>query len=398
MNIWLALLIPIIVAGVGIAFFHKKLTWWELILPIGFSILIVLIFKFTTISYLTSDTEYRGGIVIKAEYYEYWDSWVHKTCSRQVSCGTDSKGNTKYCTEYYDCSYCDENPARWKVIDTRGNSFFISETYFKELSQRWNFSPKFVDLHRSIIPHFSCGTDGDMYEIYWDNKIETSDATVTEHSYENRVQAAHTSFDYIDVSIEEAKMKKLYNYPLRKGYKQNPVMGLDSVKWMTSAEKISFTKQFEYLNGKLGPDKHVKFWLLMFVDAPLETAFLQEAYWDGGNDNEVIMCMSMDRDSNNIQWVQCFSWTPNRQLLVDLREDVSSMKSVNSLQMYNKIRDDLRGGYVWKDFKEFDYVSVELPTWSIVTTFFITLLVSVGVIFWGISNEFDNDSDKFFKK
>ena len=99
MAIWFALLIPIVGAIVLAIFFPKLVTWQRLVIPFAGSILLILLMKFIGESIEVRDTEYLGQLGYKAEYYEAWETYVYKTCTRSVACGTDSKGNTKYSTE-----------------------------------------------------------------------------------------------------------------------------------------------------------------------------------------------------------------------------------------------------------------------------------------------------------
>lgn len=99
MPIFVSFLIPFITAGVLLFFFKKKVTTNEWLILIGSSIVFTLLVYLISKSISQSDTEYLGGNVTEIKYYEDWNERVRK--SREVPCGTDKDGHTKYCTEYY---------------------------------------------------------------------------------------------------------------------------------------------------------------------------------------------------------------------------------------------------------------------------------------------------------
>ena len=83
-----------------------------------------------------SDTEYLSYYITKIRHTDEWDEWIHRTCTREVPDGTDSKGNTKYRTETYDCSYREYHPERWLKDDNKGDDMYINREEFQELRRR----------------------------------------------------------------------------------------------------------------------------------------------------------------------------------------------------------------------------------------------------------------------
>lgn len=365
------------------------MAWWEGVVPLVVCFIFIVIFKFTVEKVQTSDTEYHGALIVEARYYEYYETYVHRTCYRTVSCG-------KNCTRTvpYDCSYCDKNPEHWTVVNSLGQEFEISKEYYNFLMKKWSATPVFVDLHRNITHGgWGCGQDGDMYRIKWDNKPLTSEATTTDHWYENRVQAAHTAFDFPDVTKEDVKQYGLYDYPDAKGISQETVLGLDSAKWVTKGE-IDLMKQWsEFLNGYLGPRKHARIYFLFFVDKPQLAANMQEAYWDGGNDNELVVCIGLSQKTKELQWVRPFTWSPERRIIPDVREMIMAHKVFNPEYIAQSVWSQTEKEYKRKDFKEFSYITVEPPTWAIWVTFFATLALSFGVCWWAVHNEINSEYD-----
>ena len=79
----------------------------------------------------SSDIEYLNSRVQSVTYYEPWDEWIDQMCSRQVACGTDSDGNTEYCTEWYDCSYRKYHDSAWVMRSVDKNTFNIGGATFR---------------------------------------------------------------------------------------------------------------------------------------------------------------------------------------------------------------------------------------------------------------------------
>lgn len=381
--IWWALVIPALAAWLMYKYLKHSVIWWELVIPILTSILIILICKFSVQTAITADTEYWGSTITKARYFEPYETWVSKTCTYTVSCG---KNCTRTVT--YDCSYCDETGPRWRAYDNAGNSWSISESHYNMLRSKWNSTPSFVELNRSIRYHFGCGKDGDAYDITWNSLPETAEPAVTNHWYVNKVQASHSAFKMEHISGSEGKKLGLYKYPeYYSYYRQNTILGLDSF----NVNRAAIQQKFEYFNAVNGPKYKVKVFVLLFVNKPISIVEKQKAYWDGGNKNELVLCVGLNKDLS-INWVKPFSWTDNKRVLVNCREDIAELKTMDFDKMHDLLQEDIRD-FKYKDFNDFNYLTVELPTWSYWLTYILTILATVGTCWWAIKNDFTSDEE-----
>jgi hypothetical protein len=396
---WFALVVPVLCCVIMLLLFRKKIVWWELALPTAVTAVVILLFKWAAFRYNIYDVEYRGSVIVSVRYYEYWETWVSQMCTRQVACGencsTDANGNrtctTVYCTEYYDCSYCDHNPAEWYAYDNYGNKYPISEAYYNELKARWKATPEFIELNRSISHHGGCGKDGDAYSIAWDGNPHSADAAVREHSYKNYVQGSHSAFKMPYVSDKEAKKLGLYKYPeLYRPYKQPAILGLDSLKMAQSA-KDSILALYEYFNGYYGSEKHVKMFILLFPDKPIGISFQQEYYWDGGNDNELVVVIGYDSRTNRLSWVRPFGWADEKRVFIDVREDIMEIGVLDFYRFYQPLGQDIEKYWKPKNFRDFNYLHVDLSTTQLIWLYILTTLVSVGVSIYCVKNQFEYD-------
>lgn len=404
MVIWFAMFIPFIGSILAYLIWKHKFVWWEFLLPMFGSAIFILITKFGVESALLHDTEYRGGIIVEARYYEYWETWVSKTCSEQYACGTYTTGSgssrtthTRYCTRYYDCSYCDRNSAYWEVYDNQGHSWYITEKEYHRLMLQWKATPEFVELNRSIRNHGSCGQDGDMYRIRWNKDMLTSEASTWTTSYENHVQVSKSNFGLRDVTKKEIEKYSLYDYPKVSDYKQINILGLDSMTFLDQARKNGANKMFEYFNGYYGPTRKIRVYVLLFNNKPVETGIKQRNYWNGGNKNEVVICIDVDKKTGKINWVYPFTWGENKRISVDLREDISNLKTLDFTSVYH-IVDNSTKDFVYRDFTKFNYLAVDPPTWEVWFVYLFTLGITISALYYGYSNEFEGEEEIKEKK
>lgn len=399
MIIWLAMIIPFIGCAIAYKFYLEKFVWWELLLPTAISFIFILITKFTVEKSLLSDTQYRGGLIVEARYYEYWETWVEKKCTEKYACGTYTTGSgknkvthTKYCTRTYDCSYCDRHSAYWEVYDDQGHSWYIDEKEYKRLMNQWKATPEFVELNRKI-NYKHCGQDGDMYRIRWNGDMLTTESSTWETSYENHVQVSKSNFDLREISEKEAVKYGLYDYPTVNGYKQANILGIDSLTFLEQKYKNGAVKMFEYFNGVYGPKRKLRFYVLLFYNKPIDVAIKQRSYWVGGNKNEIVLCIDVDKTTGKINWVYPFSWGENKRISIDLREDVANMDTLNFTKLYH-IADVATKDFMYRDFTQFDYLSVDPPNWEVWFVYILTFVITIGVLIYGHNNEFINERIK----
>lgn len=380
MIIWFAMLIPIIAAVALLVFFKHKVLWWEYLLPTVSCLVLIGVSSLASECSQTADTEYWGGLVKKAEYYEDWNEQV--PCSHPEyceTCSTDSNGNTT-CTEYvcgtqhlYDVDYHSEY---WKVRDTNGISIRISEGRYRKLVRQFG-NQKFVDLHRDY--HTD---DGDKYVTMWPGNRETAEPTTTKHTYENRVQASRSVFNYPEVTDQQIKQYDLYRYPkVRGSYYMKPILGNAGPKTSEASKGLA------YYNGLLGPRRQVRAFILVFHNQPIDAGHFQEALWVGGNKNEFVLAVGLN--GQEVEWAHVFSWSKKERLKLDAEVFVSEQKEFDPVATVDWLGKNLKR-FDRREFAEFEYLHVEPPTWLIVLTYVLTLIITIGTSVFAVVNKFDD--------
>jgi hypothetical protein len=373
---WAALLVPIVCGLVLHYCFPHKFVWWEILLPMLPVFIIIPGVKLAADKVLTHDTERHCGCAIQARYYEDWNEYIHQTCTRTVGTGKNAR------TEVYDCSYVDYHSPKWQVEDSNGYVVDISQDDYTRLVSKFG-GEKFVDMHRRYYTN-----DGDAYVADWNNLDDTLQPVTTLHSYENRVQAASGVLAF--PVVDDPKATGLFDYPaLPDCLNDRAVLGT------AAGVDVANSKLMKW-NAKLGRKKEVRFWLLLFRDKPRSVGFDQESYWKGGNKNEFVVCVGVD-SSNRVEWCHPFCWSPdgnatNDELKIEVRDLFEYQKSLNLPSAVDQMVELAKVKFVRKNFEEFAYLDVEIPTGWIVLIWVLTVLSTAGTCWFAIANEIDEEN------
>lgn len=381
--IWLNVLIPVI-GCIVLLFFMKKISWWEYLILFISPLIINPIATAISVNGKMKDVEVINTYATNATYHEYWESWVDKTCSREVADGTetyrDSDGKThtrtKYKTEYYDCSYCDENSPHWELNLASGKSIGYDAPQYASAKKKWG-NETFDDQNRDIDFDHGCGKDGDVYHTSW-NKVEDSMITFAEtESYKNPLGAYGGVFSYDTVSTEEVKGYGLFEYPSVSSFDYNPILGaIDPV----ASKKL---RQWNALNGY---SKQAHVLICVFRDKPQKAGLLQEAYWKGGNKNEFVLCVGVDK-ANNIQWTHVFSWTEQMTLKATVKNTVLTM-GYDMPKIVEYTTGQVKKFFIRKQFKDFDYIKVPPSTTATIWASIFILLITIGLCIFAVKNDY----------
>lgn len=389
MLIWGAVIIPVLTAIVLLKFFKKNIVWWEVLLPMAVSIVLIFAVKSAAEYSEIADVEYWGGYVTHSDYSQAWDERVScrhpKYCTRSKTCySTDSKGRSRSysCSETYQCGYyhlydVDYHPEQWDVFDSNGRTFSVSKSYFENLAKLWG-NRVFVDMHRNF--H---SIDGDVYRATWDNIDAHLDPTVTQHTYENKIKVSKSVFHFQDI---DPKVTPVLEYPAIGGYHQDELLGDGGPTTADARRRIAIW------NAKLGASKQVKIFFIVYKDKPRQAAMEQESYWQGGNKNEFIVTIGLDKE-NKVQWSQVISWTEVDTLKIAARNKVMEYmnKPINLVEIADYTGEAVQKTFKRKNFKDFDYLTVEPPMWGYITAYLLTLFLCIGIAVWEVKNGIDDE-------
>jgi len=370
MNVYAFLLVPILMGVVLIAFYKHKVLWWELVIPVVYTVIFIAIAKWIAVTSLTTDTEYHSGYVGEVVYYEDWNERIHRTCCHKC-------GKSTCC---HDCSYTLYHPERWEVRTTVG-SFGISKQRYQKLMQQFKAKPTFRDMHR----HYYTD-DGDAYYGAWPGDDESLEPAVSTDTYENRPKASLSLFHYTPLDTTELKVHKPMIYPdIYDVYRQDCLLGID--------DKAAHRK-LQILNSRLGIPRGVKAFIIVYVDKPREAAIAQERFWEGGNRNEIVLCIGVDANYN-VQWAHDFSWTDRQDFKVEVRS-FAEQQSGTALKLepiIDFMYQEVNTRWKEKDFKDFDYIHIEPTANQVIWIAILTIITNVLIGWWIVANEFDNEDE-----
>lgn len=391
---YFAIIIPILLVAYLLAFHRKNIVWWEVILPFVVTIITIAICQYGSYKAAISDTEYLGHMVVKAVHKEPMD--YDDTCSKRYPCGKDNKGNTKYCTRYYHC--VSSRRRQTYFITDKGTTIGIDLDIYNKYEQMWDKYKYHTE--KMTISSGGYTTTGDLYnrpghgnkhEVSWNNKIENSVPVSQKATYDNYIQASKSLYNPRDISEEELKNYKLFDYP--EGNGSNPILVADS--------KIAYPaalKQLQYANGWLnttmGGFKKVRLWVLIYRNQPEDIAEIQKVYWKNGNKNEFIVMLGID-DKYNLNWFDIMTWTEKEDTKIIVRNYISELrgKKLDTVTMHKFsiwLTDFIQKSYVKPSFEKYSYMNIP-PSWTaIIVSYIIVLLVCIATGFFVVKNEIDN--------
>ena len=368
----LIFLIPIVTVGILAFKFREKTALWEYVVVLVPSILLFFALKYSFVYISSLDKEYLSDLVSKITYYEDWDETVMVTHTRTVSCG---KGKTR--TETYVVPERRYHPKRYVYETVTGETNDVSEDEYKLICYKLNMPAVFKDMHRSYR-----SKDGDAYVTSWNRTRENSYPVTWTHLYQNKVKASSYSiFKYGNMSEEEIKENKLFDYPEIKNNDQNPILGFNATDTDIDAVR--------YLNGYRGPKNQIHVFILCFNNPSLEVAEMQKAYWQGGNKNEFVVCLGVK--NNTVIWCNPFSWSDEPMLEVKTRDYFIKHPDINFKDYAEWLDTQIDKNWYRKEFNDFNYLSIELSIGWYIAILIIILCYNVGISYWVITNEFTLD-------
>ena len=351
MWIYLTLLVPVLVIIVAKLMYDKFLSWYEMLGCIVITLIILAIGRGIGTSMATADYEYWNGYATEAIYYEDWNEEV--TYYVTVTHGS---GKYEYTTTEAR-TRVDYHPEFWVVNGTLASSS-ISKKQFDELTKLWG-NKRFVDMHRDYDTN-----DGDSYVTTYDKVVNHTIPQTLRKCYTNKLLRSKSVFNFEKLTKEEKKL--VYDYPTERTYNFNYIIGDNNV---------TANKTFAEYNAVYGANKKVTMFLLVFKDVTvnsIERAYLQERYWFGGNKNEIVTCVGVNK--NKISWVKTFSWSDEKTLLLTIDSNILKEKTYNINSIVCTIVSQVNLTWKKKDFKEFDYVEVDLPDWANILTILLSFI------------------------
>lgn len=344
-------------------------------------LLIVYVIGFET-NFELRDQEVWNGNIQKFVYYEEWKELVHYTV--QVPAGTDSKGNTRYRTEFR--TRIDYHSPRWEIETTIGGFYSSKEAFKKAVSL---YGSIFVDMNRfSQVSH----GDGNKYESYPKNIIAVSKW----NSYINYIRASRYTIlkkrgneEAIQMYI---KFGRFIPYPkLSSGdFSQDYFFRvINTAKF--NKPIINLEKKLSEFCAKYSGEK--QFNLIVYITSNVNADFKYalEEYWKSAHKNDTIIIFSIDKEGL-IEWADTISWTERGDYITEIKHFSGTFGTEEGQNnIYKQITENILNRWERISMEKFEYLKsdLRLPTWFQIMVLFINIITNTILFFVFLKNRFD---------
>lgn len=364
------LLIPVVACLILFLFFRKETTPWEYLVVIVGSILITLLGREVIKAIKIHDFKMVSEYVVSIRYYESWNEYVHRTCSRTVKVGKSTVVQT------YDCSYVRNHPEIWELITKSGNTRSIPKETYEYYKKLWGGDESFIDMNRRY--HTK---DGDAYEANFDGIPEHALVDSRQVIYRNYFKLQGNLYSIDKLPKHTIDSLGLPEYPtniyrLNSGiwtYDRNPVIGLKRYD--------NEIRSLQYLNAQ-DPTMNV---IIVYTHHTPFFAQALERYWEKGKSNDVVFVIGLG-NRNQKTWVRSFSWSPEPRLESTVKRKIKTgtPTEIRDLVYKSWSKDE----WIPRDFSEYNYIHVDLSSGDYAWIFWINLVLVLGICVWVIRNEF----------
>ena len=114
----------------------------------------------------------------------------------------------------------------------------------------------------------------------------------------------------------------------------------------------------------------------------------QRSYWSGGNKNELVIGIGLDK--GKVSWVNVFTWSEADDFVVKLRKELE--KQIGVSPDYDRIVEYLKKeiplGWKRKEFGDFEYLEVENAPYFYAIAMVVSFVSSVIITFLAIRYEY----------
>lgn len=347
------LFIPIAIAFIAKRVFRHTITFKEMGLQVGISVVVISIVWFAGTASQTRDVEIWNGQVVKKQrvHDEYTESYQ---CNcRTVSCG-------KNCTTTQ-CSTCyrDHYTVDWSATTTIGNVTF---QHLDRTSRSVYQSPDPQSYIRCV----------------------PGEPASLEKAFTNYVKAVPESLFHDNSRGDSELSKKVPAYPRVYGfYRIHRVLNVDS---KVSPDVINrLNTELSNDLKTLGRSKQVNIIVILTeIDDPTYR-YAVERKWLGGKKNDVVIFLGLD--DNKITWTDVMTWAMNKgnELFhVTMRDGLMKIGDVTNPEVAPFIAKTITKLYDRPQMKDFEYLEdqIDPPTWVVMLCVILAIFGSAGLTYW----------------
>lgn len=309
------------------------------------------------------DKEVWNYKIVRMTHEERWSE--EETRTREVYDGTDEDGHAQYHTETYHVT--EYYGPYWTTIDEYGGGFRVDEATYKHWVKVWGNEKKTGEHHGSAAG-WDTPITGGIFASDWPQNFETIYPYSDIHTYKNKVRYSHSVLKYKEPTKQ---LIKAYPRPADTG-NISPVLGYG--RNFSDAEVDLLRRT----SAVLGPKCLIHPILLVFgPDTGRSVVDDILSAWRGPNKNELLVFMSLAGDE--VKWCEVHSWMDNTTIHGMIRDEM--MEGKFSVQKYSDyLRKTVPKYWHKKDFRDFDYLRVEIHWGWKVASMVMCLIVIAGTV------------------
>lgn len=328
-----------IVVGLVFYFYSKEITFFEFCLSPVVALITSVVCYSVFSMIVCGDTQTISGTVISAIYQP---KWVEEETTQK-----EGKTVVSHTTHY----------PKWTMLCNTGKNTEEVEIDSDEYNYLYRLFGKKISVSGS-----RSGFDyGDRNDYVLKNVNHYNQPCVLSKKYINRLKNSNSLFAY-----SKKKETISYPYPTDK-FVSNRLLGI--------ARQQFNQLDFDRMNSRLGPNKKVN---VIIVGSNNNVGQQIEMQWQGGKKNDLIICYGKG-------WSYCFGWTDSN--LVKRNLETLFLSTVNNT-LLPKIEAEIQRNYTLKNWKSFNYVSINFPLWTYFLCFVLMVLSQVGYFMYTLKNEY----------
>lgn len=300
--------------------------------------------------------EIRNYHIIKISHQERYSKKVSYTV--RVYAGRDSKGNARYRTETrYRTDYLGPY---YIAYSSSGSEFKISESEYNYWKNKWK-TEKHLHTIKGTATFGKTKLDGRYFETTWNKELYDIYPKPEVHLYKNVLRNSNSIFGF--------KYGDGIKHPVDNGNTNGVLSDISLNK--------SEISEFAFLNALVGAQRQIHI-ITYITTNRTDNALKTINNWGGLNKNELAVFIGVDKN-RNIMWVHTESWMDNSKCEDAIRDQIMMIKIFDAKKIREIYQNNLK---YWnrKQFKDFEYIEVKIPT-SCVIIFYITVIIVIaGVI------------------
>lgn len=333
----------------------KEITYGELAANIGIGVFVVVVGWFGGRHLQTLDYEVLNGQVTrKASEHVSCDHSYSCNC-RQTCSGT---GKNRSCSQTCDTCYEHSYDVNWDLFTSVGT------LKIDRIDKQGIWEP----------PRFS--------------RAKVGDPVALSHGFTNYVKAAPDSL--FNTAVEKSALMQfdklvppypgnIYDYHYINRVLTQGVSVPDAAEW---------NRDLAMRLRSLGPTKQVNAIIVFTSQKDPQYATALRAAWLGGKKNDVIVVLGTPAYPA-IEWVRVVSWTDEELFKVQLRDELSELKTADRTAVLDLMEKHIVTQYKRKHMKDFEFLQADIqpPTWLLVVLALVSIAVSVGASLYFARND-----------